>query len=259
MARFRSILAAAVAVAATGEARAGETACWFEAGVVVVPAQVAGIAGDYILDTGTARTTLHETRARTEGIEGENLIGEVRVAGLRLRGRPLMTADLDARTWNLPTPAAGVIGADVLKDYVVDVAFAPCRVRLSRPGRAPRFAGHALALGWDLGRPTARAEVADGTVGLAGPFVIATGGAVAVRLADDLAGAPGAARPQELYPDGVGLARLSALAFAGAVQGEVAAGLTRPEGDVAGVIGGPALAGFRLRFDFPRKRLIVAP
>jgi hypothetical protein len=33
----------------------------------------------------------------------------------------------------------------------------------------------------------------------------------------------------------------------------------KPEGALAGVIGGEVLANFRLRFDFPARRLTVAP
>ncbi len=54
---------------------------------------------------------------------------------------------------------AGVIGADLLKDHVVDLGFAPCRVRVSDAGKAPAFRGRELALGWDQGRPTAPAAV----------------------------------------------------------------------------------------------------
>ena len=48
-------------------------------------------------------------------------------------------ADIDVRTGLLPTPIAGVIGADVLRAYVLDVRYVPCRVALSRAGHAPRF------------------------------------------------------------------------------------------------------------------------
>jgi hypothetical protein len=252
-------MAFAAAVLAGGQARAGEVGCWFEAGVVVVPAEVAGIAGDYILDTGTARTALHETRAQAEGVEGAELTGDVRLAGVVLTARPLQVVDLDARTWNLPTPVAGVIGADLLKDHVLDVRFAPCRVRLSGPGRAPPFRGRALDFAWDAGRPVAPAAVLDGQRELRGPFVVATGANVAVRLADDLAQAPGAAKPDELYPQGVWLTRLPAIAFGGLVGRDLGAGLMKPEGEAAGIIGGEVLAGFRLRFDFPAGRLILAP
>ena len=45
------------------------------------------------------------------------------------------------------------------------------------------------------------------------------------------------------------------LRFAGALGTDVAAGLMKPDGAVAGLIGGEALANFRLRFDFPAGRL----
>lgn len=234
-------------------------ACSFERGVVVAPAVVAGIAGDYIIDTGAARTTLHETKALAEGIAESDLTGDVSLAGMRVKALPLKVADLDVRTWNLPTPAAGVIGADMLKGFVVDVSYAPCRLRLSDPGRAPRFAGRALDIAWDLGRPTAQASVSDDIHQVSGRFVIATSANVPVRLADDLARAPAAPEERELYADGVWLARLPQMDFAGATGRDVAAGLMKPEGEVVGVIGGAVLAHFRLRFDFPMARLVVDP
>jgi len=250
---------AVLTILAAGPAHAGETACHFEAGVITLPAVVAGIAGDYVLDTGAPQTTLHETKAQAEGIAATELAGDVRLAGMAVLRAPLKVADLDVRSWNLPTPTAGVIGADVLKGFVVDVSYEPCRVRLSRPGQAPRVAGRALELGWDLGRPTAEAAVSDDAHKVSGRFVIATGSNVPVRLADDLAQAPGALRPDELYPEGVWLARLPQMDFAGAVGRDAAAGLMKPEGDVVGVIGGSVLAHFRLRFDFPAGRLIAEP
>lgn len=248
-----------LATLATTSAHAGEIACRFEAGALVVPAVVAGIGGDYILDTGAAQTALHNTKAEAEGIAVTELAGDVRVAGMTVKALSLKVADLDARTWNLPTPVGGVIGADALKGFVLDVAYAPCRIRLSLPGAAPRFAGRALELGWDLGRPTAPASVSDDAHEISGRFVIATGANVPVRLADDLAQAPGAVRPDELYPEGVWLAKLPQLDFAGATGRDVAAGLMKPEGEAVGLLGGYVLARFRLRFDFPAGRLIVAP
>ena len=242
-----------------GRAGAGEVACRFEAGVITVPAVVGGVAADYILDTGSPITQLHETKARMEGIAEDRLTGDVRLAGMTVRGATLDVADLDVRNWNLPTPSGGVIGADVLRAFVVDVSYAPCRVRLWRPGEAPKFQGSVMPLSWDAGRPTAEAEVSDDVVAVRGRFVVATGANAPVRLADDLARTPGASRPDELYPQGVWLARLPQVRFAGAVGREVAAGLMKPDGDVAGVLGGAVLAHFRLRFDFPAGRLIVRP
>lgn len=256
-------LAMAAALAA-GPAVSGETACWFEGGVVVAPAEVAGIAGDWIIDTGSPQTELHETRAQangiaTEDVEAPSVTGPVRLAGLSLPAITAPVVDHDARTWNLPTPVAGVIGADVLKDYVVDFSFAPCRVRISRPQEAPAFRVDGVVdLAWDSGRPTARASVSDGTRTLTGAFVVATGGAVEVRLADDLATAPGASKPDELYPQGVWLARLAeAVSPFGALK-DPAAGLMKPQGAEAGVLGALALRGRRLRFDFPAGKLYVA-
>lgn len=266
MARVRltlTLLAAAAALPAA--ARAGETACWFEGGVLVVPAEVAGIAGDYVLDTGQPVTQLHETKAQaegiaTEGVEAPVATGGVRVAGLKLPSRTVPVADLDYRGWNLPTPIAGVIGADVLKDLVVDVSFAPCRVRLSRSADAPAFRATAtLPLAWDAGRPVVAAQVDDGAHVLNGLFAPATGQPAAVRLADDVASVTGTDRPQELGPQGVWLARLAELRLAGRRLPGQAAGLEPVQGEAAGVIGAPALARYRLRFDFPGERLQLAP
>lgn len=237
---------------------AGEIACRFERGVVTAPAMVAGIAGDYIIDTGAAQSALHETKAQAEGIADTELTGDVSVAGVTVRSLLLKVADLDVRTWNLPTPVAGVIGADALRGFVVDIAYAPCRLRLSTPAQAPRFRGRTLNLGWDLGRPTVTAAVADDQRRISGRFVVATGANVPVRLADDLA-QTGAGEVKELYPEGVWLAHLPEVDFAGATGRDVAAGLMKPEGDVVGVLGGAVLAHFRLRFDFPAGKLVVDP
>ncbi|PZQ61061.1 MAG: hypothetical protein DI570_12980 [Phenylobacterium zucineum] len=249
----------AFSVAATGPARAAEVACRFEAGVPIVPAMLAGLAGDYVLDTGAARSQLHETKARAAGIAGTELSGDLVLGGVSVPGLSLTVADLDVRGWNLSTPLAGVIGADALKGVVVDISYAPCRIRISRPGEAPAFRGRRLALGWDEGRPTVEASVADDAHEVTGRFVAASGANAPLRLADDLATVPAVADPKELYPDGVWLARMPRVSFAGAVGQDVAAGLMPRQGEVVGVLGGPVLAHFRLRFDFPAGQLVVQP
>jgi len=251
------LIAAAVAVAAP-PARAGETACWFDLGLVVAPAQVMGVAGDYIIDTATPQTALHDTAAQGAGFADTALVGEVRLAGLRLAGRPVKVEGLDRRARRSPTPIAGVIGADVLKAYVMDLSLAPCRLRLSRPGHAPRFrGGRNLAIAWIGGRPTIQAAVADGPRARAGDFALATGADAAIRLSDAAASAPGAAKPGELYPDGMLHPTLRALSFAGDLQENLASGLEADRGTL-GVIGARAMARYRLRFDFPRSMLGVA-
>lgn len=247
-----------LATASASAGHAAEVACHFEGGVIVVSAIVAGIAGEYILDTGTAQTTLHETKAQTEGIAETELTGKIEVAGQTLANRALRVEDLDLRTWYLTAPVAGVIGADVLANFVVDVTFAPCRVQLSTAGTAPRFQGHVITMLRDGDRPTATASVFDGARQLTGPFVLATGANAPIRLADDLAHAA-TVKPDDLYPGGGWLTPLPQVSFAGRTGQDVGVGLMKPQGEIVGVLGGPVLAHWRLRFDFPASRLIVAP
>src|SRR5437899_8663167 len=99
----RALALAALLTLAAAPASAGETACWFENGVVVVPAEVMGVSGDFILDTATPHTQLAETQAQAAGFAETQLSGEVRLAGPTLAGRPVAVADLDMRTGALPT------------------------------------------------------------------------------------------------------------------------------------------------------------
>jgi len=254
------ILSALLALAA-GPAAAGEAACWFENRVIVVGAEVMGVPGDYILDTATAHTVLGDSQAQTAGFAETALTGEVRLAGVVASGRPVAVEAIDLRTGALPTPIAGIIGADVLRGYVLDVSFAPCRVALRPAGQAPRFGpAQALPLTWVAGRPVTRASVSDGARALTGGFSPATGADTAVRLSDAVARAPGAAKPKELYPYGVLRPRLRALSFAGALSENLPAGLIPAEDPaIAGQIGAPLLARYRLRFDFPAGKLLLRP
>lgn len=256
-----SPLAALLALFAATPAAAGARACWFENNVVVVSAEVAGVAGDYILDTATPATVLAETQAQGAGYAETQLTGDIALAGVTLKGRPIAVADLDLRTGALPTPIAGVIGADALSGLVVDVSFRPCRVGLWRPGHAPRFrAAQRVALTWIAGRPTVRAAAADGPHAISGAFSIATGGDTAARLSDAIAAAPGAAKPKELYPYGVLRPKLRAFSLAGRLWENLPAGLLVAEDPaLAGQIGTPLLAAWRLRFDMARGELILAP
>ncbi|MFC3080090.1 hypothetical protein ACFODL_18465 [Phenylobacterium terrae] len=254
------VFATAAAVLASSPARAGEIDCWFEEGALVVPAVVAGAAGDYILDTGAPRTLLHETRAQAEGFEATQLTGEVRVAGLALPARSIAVESLDARTFAHPTPIAGVIGADVLSGFVVDVSYSPCRVGLYRPGRAPPMRG---GLTMPMGRfgalPLAEGSMTDGRTGARGPWIVAVSQALPARLNEAVASAPGAAKPEELYPGGVWTAELAGLALAGQAAPGARVGLLRQaEADGAlGAIGSPVLSRWTIRFDFPAGRLIL--
>jgi hypothetical protein len=237
-------------------ARAGESGCWYEAGVLVASAQVAGVAGDYVLDTGAPRTLLADTQAQGAGFADGGL-ATVRLAGLSVADRPVAVAKLDSRFYWLPTPVAGVIGADVLKAYVLDVSFAPCRLGLWPAGAAPAFPrGRWLALDWAEGRPVASAGVADDARAMRGAFVLSTGSDTPVRLRDDLADAPGAAKREALYPYGALRPKVRALSFAGDLFENQASGLAaRSDLPATGEIGAPVLSRYRLRFDFPAGRL----
>ena len=232
-----ALLALTAAPAAAGAAR-----CWFENGVVVVGAEVMGVPGDYILDTATPHTQLADSQAQTAGYTETALTGEVRLAGITATARPVAVAVLDLRTGALPTPIAGVIGADVLRGYVVDVSFAPCRVGLRRAGHAPRFRGQVLPLAWVADRPVVSAAVADGPHAFSGAFTPATGGDRALRVSDAYARAPGPAkaRLKELYPYGVLQPRLRAFSFAGRLSENLRAGLVKADDPrIAGEIGAP--------------------
>jgi hypothetical protein len=255
-------LVAAMAFSAAS-AQAGETRCWLDQGVLVVPATVAGAAGDYILDTGAPHSVLHETRAQSEGYATTSLTGDVWLAGQVLRDRPIAVTDLDARTWAFPTPIAGVIGADVLSAYVVDIQFSPCRVRLSALGTAPRLpGGQVTAFALAGGIPTVMAAVSDGPRARAGAFVIATGGDTSLRLASSQANAPGAAKPAELLPYGTWRARLRAASLAGQLWENLTVGFLAdtdlPTGAL-GAIGPQRLAAWRIRIDYPGRQVILAP
>ena len=259
MSRTALALAAALALTAA-PALAGEAACWFENGVVVVGAEVMGVPGDYILDTATPHTQLADSQAQTAGFAETALTGEVRLAGIVARNRPVAVAVLDLRTGALPTPIAGVIGADVLRGFVVDVSFAPCRVALWPAGRAPRFhAVRTLPMAWVAERPAVTAAVADGPRAVSGAFAPATGADTAIRISDAVARVARAAKPKELYPYGILRPRLRALSFAGILSENLPAGLVKAEDPgLAGEIGAPLLARYRLRFDFPAGRLLLA-
>lgn len=253
------LAASAGLLVAAPAAWAGETACWYEQGVVVIPAAVAGLAGDYILDTGAPATLLHETKGQMAGLEGPAQRGQVRLAGLTLADRPFTVADLDARTFTFPTPIAGVIGADVLSAYVVDVSFVPCRVSIRRPADAEAFrVDAALPLRDDLVQAAGRAIVSDGVRAFGADFAIATGADTPVRLDLRLARAAEVEKLADILPHGGMRARLAAVSFGGTLLDGVSAGLTDQEDPaLAGTLGAPLLARWRLRFDFPARRLYL--
>jgi hypothetical protein len=256
---FPAVLVAGASLAA-GSALAGTEACWFENNVIVVGAEVMGVPGDYILDTATPHTILADSQAQTAGYVETALNGPVRFAGVTIPNRPVQVLAIDLRTGALPTPIAGVIGADVLRGFVLDVSFRPCRVTLSPKARTRFPAKVTLPMDWVADRPVVRVAVADGPRAFSGAFTPGIGADTAIRLSDALAAAPGAPKPKEVYPFGVAFPRLRALSFAGRLTENLPAGLMKAEDPaLAGQIGTQLLAHYRLRFNFPAGKLLLAP
>ena len=165
-------------LALAGAARAGEgpgeTRCWIDKGALVAPAAFGDIAGDFLIDLSAPASALHVTRAQEAGMEGEAATRELVVAGRRLAGVTLAIVDLDARTAKFDTTINGVIGADLLRRFVVEIDPSPCRLRLLRrkPARWPGSVR--LAVREAGGRPLAPARVSDGSKIRSGEFALAT-------------------------------------------------------------------------------------
>lgn len=254
--RLLSLACALAALPATAHAAAGTT-CWFENGAVVAPAEIGGVSGDWLIDPSAPRTLLHETRAQMEGLPA-TFTAPAHLAGQRLAAVEVTVADLDDRAPGFVTPIAGVIGADVLARFVVDLDFAPCRLRLSR-GRAPAFGrGRAMALQTIAGVPAVRAAVSDDRTARAGLFALDWGSRAAVRVRD------GTLRPAVADLDPTlrnrAPARLRALSFDGVLYEERSASLAPdlpPE--LAGALGTDFWSRWRIRLDLAHDRLLLAP
>jgi hypothetical protein len=225
-------------------ARAGETACWFENGAVVVPAAFGDIAGDFILDASAPASLLHTTTAGTFGIEAPTTRATLRLAGVRRVKFAMRVADLDGRTRPFVTGISGVIGADALMPFVIDIATSPCRVRLSRRAK-PTPASMRLPLRIVGGALAVKAAISDGASARQGWFAIDTGSAT-TRVAD-----AGLSRsPAEGTDPPV---RLRALSLGGLLFEQIPAGLTAdPVAGLSGSIGEAVWSRFRLRLD-PRR------
>jgi hypothetical protein len=257
--RAKLSLALAALLASAGAAHAGATRCWVDRGVLVVPAAFGDIAGDFILDLSAPQSVLHIDVALGDGIVTPQATATLRLAGETIPAT-LQVASLDKRSLGLPSTINGLIGADALAPYVVDIRFEPCRVRLWR-GRAPRLQAIAtLPITMTDGVPAIRASVADarGTA-LAGRFAVDTCTA-AVRLSSRVAAlsrapATGVDPDSRLQPP----ARLGALGLAGAALRRLPAAL---EDDLppalTGGVGTAAWSRYEVRIDLRRGRLQLA-
>jgi len=257
MPRIAAVLAA-LSLAVAPPALAGEAPCWVDKGAVVVSAALGDIAGDFLLDLSAPKSILHVDRALMNGIETPARAATLTLAGERIPAS-FAVASLDARSLGLPTTINGLIGADVLAGYVIDLRLAPCRIALWRLRAPPMRHTQTLPVGWVAGVPTIAASISDGRTGMEGRFGVDTG-AAGVRIAS------GAARLSRT-PKGLDAAsrqrppaRLAALGLGGEVLRNTPAGLaTDAPAGVLGDIGDDIWARYDMRLDLRRNRLQLAP
>jgi hypothetical protein len=254
--RLTPIVMGAMFTAGAGAAAAGQTSCRIERGVLLVPAQAAGLSGEFILDTGAARSILDATQATEASITSDTTTAPVRLAGRLFPAVAMDVAALDDRTRDFSTPITGVLGSDVLKGLVVEVRSDPCRLTLSRQGQPQTFAATSRTrLTMRGGVPFVWADVSDGTSSETGLFRLDTGADVAARFN------PMAAT---IEPEGGGtaspLASLRALSIGGRLFENLSASLDKDiSSPVMGVIGEPVWSRFAMRIDYRRRTLELAP
>ena len=241
-----------------GAAPAGAAASRLENGAVVVPAAFGDIAGDFILDASAPASQLHLTRAQADGLAGPDARADLTVAGERLRDITLQVVDLDARSRSFATVINGVIGADVLAHFVVEVRFSPCRLTLYSQPPTPWGGAVRLKVARAGGVPAVVATAFDGKLSREGLFAIDTASAP-VRIAEaSLSRSP----PAGVDPDGrdVAPARLRALSLGGRLFENIPAGLIAdaPAG-LAGAIGDAVWSRFDMRLDLSRGWLELVP
>ena len=253
MSRAASLAVPLIAVAGVlvaGAARAGAARCWIDRGAVVVAAAFGDIAGDFILDASAPRSLLHLTRARSDGIDAPAATRRLVVAGERIDGLEMTVADLDARSIGFPTSINGVIGDDVLRRFVVEIDFEPCRIVLGRRLPAPWKGATRLAVRETGGVPAINASISDGLTSRAGLFAIDTARAPS-RIA--------AARLSRPARSGAAV-RLRALGLANEIFEQTPAELAPDtSGGVQDSIGTAAWSRWRIRLDLKRGWLDLAP
>jgi hypothetical protein len=231
---------------------AGETRCWIDKGALVAPAAFGDIAGDFLIDLSAPASALHVTRAQEDGLEGEAATRDLSIAGRRLAGVTLAIVDLDARTAKFDTAINGVIGADLLRRFIVEIDPSPCRLRLLRRRSAAWPGSVRLAIRESAGRPLAPARVTDGAQARSGLFALDTADWATVVAGARLSRPPAA--------DALAPVRLRGVEVAGRLFEQVPAAV-QPQGDDAapGAIGMAVWSRWRLRLDFRHRWLDLAP
>ncbi len=253
---WRAAPLALLALAWAGPAPAAGARCWIDHGALVAAAAFGDIAGDFLIDLAAPHSLLQESRALADGVETPTLTRDLVVAGRRVAAVEMTVQSLDARTRHFDTDINGVIGADVLGRYVVDLdPGADCRFSLSDPAarlaRPPRGAV-SLPVTVVGGRPLVEATLTDGARIRPGLFALGTADWRTVIAGARLSRSPpeGAAAP----------ARLRGVEVAGRLFEQVPAVTAPASGDEAhGAIGLSVWSRWRLRLDPAAGRLDLTP
>jgi hypothetical protein len=233
-------------------APAGETRCWIDKGALVAPAAFGDIAGDFLIDLSAPASALHVTRAQEGGLEGEAATRDLVIAGRRLAGVALPIVDLDARTAKFDTTINGVIGADLLRRFVVEIDPSPCRMRLLRRRPAAWRRSVRLSIREAGGRPLVPARITDGAQIRTGLFAIDTADWATLVAGARLSRPPAAEAPAPV--------RLRAVEVAGRLFEQVPAAAQPPRNEeAAGAVGMAVWSRWRLRLDIRRGWLELAP
>jgi hypothetical protein len=227
-----------------GPAWAGAAACWVDKGAVVVSASFGDIAGDFLLDPSSPKSQLHITRAQNDGIIASSVRGPLVLAGETIPDLELMVVDLDDRTRVFDTTINGVIGADVLGGFVVDLSFSPCRLALIRRRQSPIAGATRLSVRYLDGVPSVSAALSDGDHTRVGLFAIDT------SRRETLVSNAALSRPP---PEGGGTPiQLRALSLGGRLFEDTPANTYKaPPPGLAGSIGTAVWSDWRLRLDLP--------
>jgi hypothetical protein len=257
----RATVCGAVACLAAGtlampaHARVGSARCWVDKGALVVPAAFGDIAGDFLIDPATPNSLLHVTRAQSAGIETGAATRTLVVAGRRIPAFSMRVADLDGRTRDFDTTINGVIGADLLERFTVDIDWRPCRIRLWRDHPGVPAGATRLSLRAVDGRGLVPAFVSDGVAVRADGFAIDTS-----RWASLITDAH-LSRPEDIKPgEAAEPVRLRALELAGRLFEQVPAAVPANVAErEPSTIGLAVWSRWRMRLDLGDGWLAVSP
>ena len=256
-----------------------------------------GPPADFVLDTGSSITVIDRATARRFGLAGRGVLsiqgvngtaegrfavvkslqvagedrGAVTLEGLRV-GIVDLAADLEATLWRRP---AGILGADVLSRFAVEIDYDAGRVTLHDPGVYRRPAGATgVPMQMIAGVPVVEATL-DGAC--AGAFVVDAGSSFGIRVSGDPRARLRPARCGGEATAGRGLrrrdrgrgshwltrlsrARIGPFEWTGSIAG-LSLGTRGLAGgsEVAGSIGNRVLERFRCTFDFARRSFDLEP